>query len=131
MVAVSNLNFGLSSGECFALLGVNGAGKSTTFKSLTHEVLPTNGLIKIGGYDLNKDFEKARKLIGYCPQPNLVFDTMTVEEHIFYYAMIKGIPRNKRTVLVEQAIEQLNLQDHRKKLAGTLSGGNKRKLCVA
>jgi ATP-binding cassette, subfamily A (ABC1), member 3 len=104
MVAVSNLNFGLNSGECFALLGVNGAGKSTTFKSLTHEVLPTGGQIKIGGYDLNKDFEKARKLIGYCPQPNLVFDTMTVEEHIYYYSMIKGIPRNKRTFLVEQAI---------------------------
>lgn len=98
---------------------------------MTHEVLPTSGQIKIGGYDLNKDFEKARKLIGYCPQPNLVFDSMSVEEHIFFYAMIKGIPRSKRTALVEQAIEQLGLQDHRKKLAGTLSGGNKRKLCVA
>ena len=101
IVAVSNLNFGLNSGECFALLGVNGAGKSTTFKSLTHEILPTSGSIKIGSHDLYKDFEKARKLIGYCPQPNLVFDTMTVEEHIYFYAMIKGIPRNKRNSLVE------------------------------
>lgn len=53
---------------------------------------------------MNKDFEKARKLIGYCPQPNLLFDTMTVEEHVYFYAMIKGIPRSKRSSLVEQAI---------------------------
>jgi ABC-type multidrug transport system ATPase subunit len=95
----------LNTGECFALLGVNGAGKSTTFKSLTHEVLPTSGTIKIAGLDLKRDFEKARKLIGYCPQPNLVQETMTVEEHIYYYAMIKGIPANKRHSLVNQAIE--------------------------
>jgi len=99
------LNFGLNTGECFALLGVNGAGKSTTFKSLTREIIPTSGLIKIGGFDLNKDFEKARKLIGYCPQPNLVFESMTVEEHIYFYAMIKGIPKNKRSALVELTIE--------------------------
>ena len=80
---------------------MNGAGKSTTFKSLTHEILPTSGSIKIGGFDLTKDFEKARKLIGYCPQPNLVFETMTVEEHIYFYAMIKGIPRNKQNTLVK------------------------------
>lgn len=99
------MNFGLNTGECFALLGVNGAGKTTTFKSLTREIIPTSGLIKIGGFDLNKDFEKARKLIGYCPQPNLVFESMTVEEHIYYYAMIKGIPKNKRSALVELTIE--------------------------
>jgi ABC-type multidrug transport system ATPase subunit len=50
------------------LLGVNGAGKSTTFKSLTCEVQPTSGSIKIAGYNVSKNFEKARKLIGYCPQ---------------------------------------------------------------
>ena len=67
MIAVSNLSFGLESGECFALLGVNGAGKSTTFKSLTCEVTPTQGSIKIAGFDISQEFEKARKLIGYCP----------------------------------------------------------------
>ena len=52
MVAVSNLNFSLTTGECFALLGVNGAGKSTTFKSLTQEVIPTKGTIKIANLDV-------------------------------------------------------------------------------
>jgi ATP-binding cassette subfamily A (ABC1) protein 3 len=113
------------------LLGVNGAGKSTTFKSLTCEVKPTSGKIKIAGFDVSKQFEKAKKLIGYCPQPNLIFDSMSVEEHIYYYARIKGIPYKHRTQEVEKAIKQLGLEDHRKKPAGTLSGGNKRKVCVA
>jgi ATP-binding cassette, subfamily A (ABC1), member 3 len=95
----------LQAGECFALLGVNGAGKSTTFKSLTHEVKPTSGRISIAGYDISTHFEEARKLIGYCPQPNLIFDTMSVEEHIYYYARIKGIPASKRKYVVEKSIE--------------------------
>lgn len=54
-------------GECFCLLGVNGAGKSTTFKSLTNEVVPTHGEITINGLNINNDFNRVRKLIGYCP----------------------------------------------------------------
>jgi len=54
LAAVSDLSFSLEQGECFALLGVNGAGKSTTFKSLTCEVQPTSGSIKIGGFDVTK-----------------------------------------------------------------------------
>lgn len=64
---MKNLSFGVKKGECFALLGVNGAGKSTTFKSLTKEVDYNQGVIKICGFDLEKDFDSARKLIGYCP----------------------------------------------------------------
>ena len=56
LIAVSNLSFSLQAGECFALLGVNGAGKSTTFKSLTHEVKPTSGSITIAGYNISTQF---------------------------------------------------------------------------
>jgi ATP-binding cassette, subfamily A (ABC1), member 3 len=66
-LAVERISFGLDYGECFALLGVNGAGKSTTFKSLTGDVLPTTGEITIAGFDIQRDFKEARKLIGYCP----------------------------------------------------------------
>lgn len=129
--AVSNLSFGLEQGECFALLGVNGAGKSTTFKSLTAEVVPTKGKIQIAGFDIQKDFEKARQMIGYCPQENLLFDTMTCVEHLKYYAQVKGIPKNYREPIIGEAIKNLGLNEHRDKLAKNLSGGNKRKLCVA
>jgi len=67
MLAVEKLSFGVALGECFCLLGVNGAGKSTTFKSLTNEIEPTQGTIHVAGFDVQKNFRKARKMMGYCP----------------------------------------------------------------
>jgi ABC-type multidrug transport system ATPase subunit len=90
-LAVERISFGLDYGECFALLGVNGAGKTTTFKSLTADTTPTEGEIKVSGYDIISEFDEARKLIGYCPQKDAIFNLMTVEEHIWFYARIKGI----------------------------------------
>lgn len=66
--AVDKVSFGLDIGECFALLGVNGAGKSTVFKSLTNDVMPSSGDISIRGINAVKDFSKVRRWIGYCPQ---------------------------------------------------------------
>lgn len=130
-LAVERVSFGIDYGECFALLGVNGAGKTTTFKSLTGDVLPTSGKIQIDGRDIQNDFEHIRKLIGYCPQKDAIFPLMTVEEHIQFFCKIKGIPKDRRPALIESTITEMNLKDHREKCAGTLSGGNKRKLSVA
>ena len=105
LVAVENISFGLEAGECFALLGVNGAGKSTTFKSVTSEVEPTAGSIHIGALDIRKDFNKIKKLIGYCPQTNPIFEYMSVEENIEYFARIKGIPKERRQELCDRAIK--------------------------
>ena len=129
--AVQGVSFGLDYGECFALLGVNGAGKSTTFKSLTGDIVPTTGEITVQGFDVLKEFTTARKLIGYCPQVDAIFPLMTVKEHLDFYAKVKGIPERKRERAIEKAINDLNLADHRHKPSGTLSGGNKRKLSVA
>lgn len=70
-------------------------------------------------------------MIGYCPQPNLLFKNLSVEEHINYFAEIKGLPKAKRPQLISQAINWLGLQAQRGKPVGTLSGGNQRKVCVA
>ena len=131
ILAVERTSFGLDYGECFALLGINGAGKTTTFKALTCEIEPTAGTISINGFNVQKQFNEARKLIGYCPQHDCIFDLVTVEEHLEYYARIKGIPTHMRQSLIERQILDMNLAEHRKKPAGTLSGGNKRKLSVA
>ena len=130
-LAVERISFGLDYGECFALLGVNGAGKSTTFKSLTRDIVATTGDISIAGCNVLTEFAQARLLIGYCPQHDALFPLMTVEEHLWFYAKIKGIPANLRETVIEDCIKQMNLADHRKKPSGTLSGGNKRKLSVA
>lgn len=80
---------------------------------------------------MQKDFQDARKLIGYCPQYDALFPMLTVLEHLWFYTKIKGVPTDKRYAMVEKAIETLNLKDHRNKQSQTLSGGNKRKLSVA
>ena len=67
ILAVERASFAVNNGEVFALLGVNGAGKSTTFKSLTNAVEPTNGQIRILGSNLQSNFEQIRYRIGYCP----------------------------------------------------------------
>jgi ABC-type multidrug transport system ATPase subunit len=68
-LAVNNVSFGLEYGECFALLGISGAGKSTCFKCLTGEMYPSFGNLSIFGNDITSSngFQKARKMIGYCP----------------------------------------------------------------
>jgi len=89
-LAVERISFGLETGECFCLLGVNGAGKTTCFKSLTNDTNPTNGDVSINGYEVQSHFRKIRKVIGFCPQNNAIFDLLTVAEHLEYYAKLKG-----------------------------------------
>jgi ATP-binding cassette subfamily A (ABC1) protein 3 len=98
VVAVDKLSFGLEFGECFALLGTSGAGKTSTFKCLTAEETPSSGQLHISGFDMttNKGFSDARKLIGYCPQFDAIFEGMTVKEHLEFYASIKGILKTHR-----------------------------------
>ena len=91
-LAIDKLSFCLNYGDCFALLGLNGAGKTTTFKCLTSEEFPTRGQIFINNLELLNNFDKVRNLIGYCPQFDAIFDYLTVEENLAFYANIKGIP---------------------------------------
>lgn len=132
-LAVDGISFGVNYGECFGLLGVNGAGKSTTFKSLTGDIVPQSGEISIGGNNVlsSSGFAKARQMIGYCPQSNTVFPMLTVKEHMWLFAQIKGIPASQREAIIEQIINQFTLNTQQNKLAGTLSGGNMRKLSMA
>lgn len=58
----------------------------------------------IGGIDIARNFDEAKRIIGYCPQPNLIFEYMSVEEHLWYYARIKGLPKKRRHEFIEDAI---------------------------
>ena len=117
--------------ENFGFLGVNGAGKSTTFKCLSHEIFPSNGKIYINGLDLIQNFNKVRNLIGYCPQLDANFDFLTVYENLEFYGLIKGAKEEKLDIIINALIEEMNLVEFKNKISGTLSGGNKRKLSVA
>jgi len=98
------LNFGLVPGECFALLGVTGAGKTSTFKCLTGEIKPDGGSLHIGGNDVLSLFEQdqTRCLIGYCPQFDAIFEGVTVREHLEIYASIKGVKSDIKAALVSK-----------------------------
>ncbi|KAF4317459.1 hypothetical protein JM18_007589 [Phytophthora kernoviae] len=130
-VAVRNLSFGLKRGECFGFLGINGAGKTTTMKMLTGDELPTHGTATLGGFDILTQQIEVRRQIGYCPQFDALFDLLTVREHLELFASIKGVHHSELDAVVKDKIDQLNLADFENKLAGSLSGGNKRKLSVA
>ncbi|KUF95975.1 ABC transporter A family member 1 [Phytophthora nicotianae] len=130
-VAVRNLSFGLKRGECFGFLGINGAGKTTTMKMLTGDVIPTQGSATLGGFDILTQQADVRRQIGYCPQFDALFDLLSVREHLELFGAIKGVPISQLDAVVQDKILQLNLSDFEHKLAGSLSGGNKRKLSVA
>ncbi|KAG7390389.1 ATP-binding cassette sub- A member 12 [Phytophthora pseudosyringae] len=130
-VAVRDLSFGLKRGECFGFLGINGAGKTTTMKMLTGDVPPSSGTATLGGFNILREQIEVRRQIGYCPQFDALFDLLTVREHLELFGAIKGVPQSSMDRVVMEKIRQLNLSDFEHKLAGSLSGGNKRKLSVA
>ncbi|RLN57229.1 hypothetical protein BBJ28_00025928, partial [Nothophytophthora sp. Chile5] len=130
-VAVRNLSFGLPKGECFGYLGINGAGKTTTMKMMTGDILPTSGSGTLGGFDILGEQLEVRRLIGYCPQFDALFELLSVREHLELFARIKGVGRVELNGVVKTLMHQMNLDSFEHKLAGTLSGGNKRKLSVA
>jgi ATP-binding cassette subfamily A (ABC1) protein 3 len=98
---------------------------------LTGDVIPTVGESDIVGYDVKKEFDNARKQIGYCPQFDAIFDLMTVREHLEFYCKIKKIPKEYQEDLISKQLKDMNLQAYENKQSGSLSGGNKRKLSVA
>lgn len=107
---------------------------------LCGEFPPTAGAAFIDQCDIRHDLTKIRKKIGYCAQVDALFELLTVREHLELYARIKGVPdripdgMTKSQILrrmVEEKLDQLDLRDFENKIAGSLSGGNKRKLSVA
>ena len=129
--AVRDISLCLDYGECFGFLGVNGAGKTTTFKCLSKEIFPTYGKIYINNKEINKDFNKVRSLIGYCPQFDAIFEYLTVYENLEFYGLIKGAKKDKINSIINALIDEMNLTPFKDKESGRLSGGNKRKLSVA
>ncbi|CAF1151211.1 unnamed protein product, partial [Brachionus calyciflorus] len=126
--AVQNLSLNIYEGQISVLLGHNGAGKSTTISMITGLAKPTNGRILVNDIDVVKNTKEARKCIGFCPQYNLLFDDLTVYEHLKFYSKLK---ENFKEAEIDEMLDIINLSDKKHALSKTLSGGMKRKLCVA
>eukprot|EP01035_Chromulina_nebulosa_P017263 gene17263-22795_t len=131
LTAVEDLTFHVEQGEIFGLLGANGAGKTTTLSMLTRHLIPTAGDAFLDGKSILTDFPNASKNLGVVTQNNSLWDLLTVESHLYLFARLRGVPEDLIVNLVEGTIDQLELRPHAKKLSQSLSGGMKRKLCVA
>uniref|UniRef100_A0A3P8YPP7 P-type phospholipid transporter n=1 Tax=Esox lucius TaxID=8010 RepID=A0A3P8YPP7_ESOLU len=130
-LAVDGLSVDFYENNITSFLGHNGAGKTTTMSILTGLFAPTSGTAIINGYDIRTDMDTIRKHLGMCPQHNVLFNDLTVEEHIYFYARLKGRSRDEVKTEMEQMIKDVGLPHKRKELAKNLSGGMQRKLSVA
>ena len=130
-VAVDQLSLQMFQGQITALLGHNGAGKTTTIAMLTGLLPADGGTAEIQGYDLNENMSEIRKKLGVCPQHNILFDDLTVVEHLRMFANFKGMPRTEVEGEVERMIQAVGLTEKRHAYSKSLSGGQKRKLSVA
>ena len=130
-VAVNNITFGVHEAECFGLLGVNGAGKTSTFKMLTGDAPINGGAAKVAGYSVEDNRLEARQNMGYCPQFDALDDFITGRQTLELYARLRGVPEAEIKSLVSWAISHLQLDRWADKITRSYSGGNKRKLSVA
>ncbi|KAL4429303.1 hypothetical protein ABPG74_002289 [Tetrahymena malaccensis] len=129
--AVNGLNLEMFNSQIFSFLGHNGAGKTTTISMINGLTEPTSGSIKIKGYDVQTQMEEIRKTLGVCPQHDVLFDDLTVKEHLELFANIKNMPVQEQEAAIQKIIEDVDLVEKTNYLSKNLSGGQKRKLSVA
>eukprot|EP00794_Sanderia_malayensis_P017572 gene17572-19324_t len=130
-VAVDGLSLKMYKGQITALLGHNGAGKTTTMSILTGLYQPSSGTATVGGRSILSSMDMIRDSLGLCPQHNVLFDRLSVQEHLQLFAALKGIKGQAAKIKIDQMIYDLQLVDKRNAKSATLSGGMKRKLSCA
>uniref|UniRef100_A0A671KXD5 Zgc:172302 n=1 Tax=Sinocyclocheilus anshuiensis TaxID=1608454 RepID=A0A671KXD5_9TELE len=129
--AVNRLCLGIPQGECFGLLGVNGAGKTSTFRMLTGDTRITYGEAFLSNHSVLTEMEKVHQLMGYCPQFDAISDLLTGREHLEFYARLRGVPEAHVAKVAQWGVQKLGLSQYAEREAGGYSGGNKRKLSTA
>ena len=131
VVAVDNISFTLQRGEILGFLGPNGAGKSTTMKMLTGNLAPSEGRIKIGGFDLMDDPVAAKALVGYLPDTPPLYKELTVDEYLFYCARLNRVARKGLKRAVQHSKERCGLTEHGKRVINNLSKGYQQRVGIA
>ena len=131
VLAVNNISFNVKEGEIFGVLGLNGAGKTTTIKMMSGLTRPTSGNIKVFDYDIYKDINKIKNIIGVSPQESAIANNLTVKENIELMASLYFKDKAKIKNNTERVINNLGLESYINRRAKTLSGGYKRRLSIA
>ncbi len=131
VAAVDALTLSVEEGELFALVGPDGAGKTTTMRLLTAILDPSSGDAWVAGRHIVREGEAIKEEVGYMSQRFGLYTDLTVAENIEFYADIYGVPRQGRGEKIDGLLAFSNLTPFRKRLAGNLSGGMKQKLGLA
>ena len=129
--AVKNLDLTIREGELYALLGVNGAGKSTTIKMLSTLTPPTSGEAYVLGNSVTKNAAKVKEVINVSPQETAVAAKLSVRENLEFIAKIYGANKKEARTKADEMIEKFGMEDITRQKAGTLSGGWQRRLSIA
>lgn len=130
-LAVNQLSVSVEHSQCFGLLGVNGASKTSTFKMMTGDENISAGNAWVSGINLKTDMTKVHQQIGYCPQFDALIDDLTGRETMKIFALLRGVPRDEISAVSMKLAEELNFKKHFDKRTKQYSGGNKRKLSTA
>jgi len=131
LVAVDDLDLKISRGEVFGFLGPNGSGKSTTIRMLCGILRPSEGTGTVGGYDIVKQPEKIKRIIGYMSQSFGLYNDLTVEENLAFYSRIYLRSWKQAKEKREAIIKSMGLDEYRHQLSARLSGGWKQRLALA
>ncbi|MEN8123024.1 MAG: ABC transporter ATP-binding protein [Bacteroidota bacterium] len=127
--AIENISFEVEHAELFGLIGPDGAGKTTIFRILTSLILADSGEAILNGLDVVKDFKKIRQIIGYMPGRFSLYQDLTVEENLDFFATVFGTTIEENYDLVKDIYHQI--EPFKKRRAGKLSGGMKQKLALS
>lgn len=127
--ALKNVSFDVNEGEIFGLIGPDGAGKTTLFRILTTLLLPDSGKATIFGYDTITDYKEIRKITGYMPGKFSLYQDLTVEENLNFFATVFGTTVKENYHLIKDIYSQI--EPFKKRYAGKLSGGMKQKLALS
>lgn len=129
--ALKGISFEVKEGEVVGLLGPNGAGKSTTMNIITGFIEQTSGTVTVGGFDVLKKPNKAKKLIGYMPEGVPLYNELTVKEFVKYMAELKRVDKKEIKQKVEKTLEDTGLVEVQNKLIRNLSRGYKQRVSLA
>lgn len=127
--ALDNVSFDVPKGELFGIIGPDGAGKTTLFRLLTTLILPDSGSAVIEGLDMVKDYAAVRNIIGYMPGKFSLYQDLTVEENLNFFATVFNTTVKENYYLIEDIYK--HIEPFRTRRAGKLSGGMKQKLALS
>jgi ABC-2 type transport system ATP-binding protein len=129
-VAVDNITFDIKKGEIFGLLGPNGAGKSTTIRMLSTLTRPTKGTATIGGFDVVKNDNEVRKLIGIVSEKMIMYNRLTARENLWFFGCLFGMPGDELNNRIDELLQLVELTKWDKAQVGTFSTGMKQKMNI-